>query len=161
MPVMAVSAHVFPSLSLNALKKTLDVYPGNDTLDVLLIATGTYTWGATPETQTHVSDFLAGDGTNGALTEVSTSSTAYTRQALSGVTLADSGLVTTLDCNNPSWAAATFSAKYALFYDSTVGGTDSTNQMICYWDFGSSQSVTATSFTLTINVAGLVTWTSS
>src|ERR1017187_5181305 len=159
---MAVTAHVFPSFSLNALKKTLDVYPGNDALDVLLITSGTYTWGATPETQTHVSEFLAGAGTNGALGEVlTTGGTNYTRQALSGVTLGDSGLVTTLDCNNPSWAAATFSAKYALFYDSTVGGTDSTNQIICYWDFGSSQSVTATSFTLTINVAGLVTWTSS
>jgi hypothetical protein len=151
---------VFPTFSLNALKHTLTA--NTDTLDVLLITSGTYTWGATPETQTHVSEFLAGDGTNGALGEVlTTGGTNYTRQPLSGVTLGDSGLTTMLDCNNPSWAAATFSAKYALFYDSTVGGTDSTNQMICYWDFGSSQSVTATSFTLTINVAGLVTWTSS
>ena len=159
---MAVSAHVFPSFSLNALKKTLDVYPGNDALDVLLITSGTYTWGATPETQTHVSEFLLGDGTNGALGEVlTTGGTNYTRQALSGVTLGDSGLVTTLDCNNPSWAAATFSAKYALFYDSTVGGTDSTNQIMCYWDFGASPGVNNTSFTLTISGSGLVTWTSS
>ena len=143
---MAVTSHVFPTLSLNALKHTLTA--STDALQVLLIATVTYTWGATPETQTHVSDFLAGDG-------------AYVRKTLGGVSLTNSGLVTTLTCTSPSWAAATFAAKYALFFDNTVGGTDSTNQMLGYWDFGSSQSVSGATFTLTIAGSGLLTWTHS
>ena len=155
---MATTAHVYPSLSLNGLKKTLNA--STDTLEVLLIAAGTYTWNSTAQGHTHVSDFLAGSG-SGALTEVSTSGTGYTRQTLTSVTLTDSGLVTTLDCANPSWTSATFSAVYAAFFDNSVGGSDSTNQLLCYWDFGSAQSVTSTAFTITVNAGGLLAWTHS
>jgi hypothetical protein len=149
---------VYPSLSLNGLKKTLNA--STDTLEVLLIASGTYTWNSTAQGHTHVSDFLAGSG-SGALTEVSTSGTGYTRQTLTSVTLTDSGLVTTLDCANPSWTSATFSAVYAAFFDNSVGGSDSTNQLLCYWDFGSAQSVTSTTFTITVNSGGVLAWTHS
>ena len=155
---MAVTAHAFPSLSLNGLKKTLNA--STDTLEVLLIASGSYTWNSTSQAHAHVSDFLAGSGT-GALTEVSTSSTGYTRLALTSVSLADSTTVTTLTCANPSWTSASFGTVYACFFDNSVGGTDSTNQLLCYWDFGSPQSVLTTTFTISINAAGLVTWTTS
>ena len=154
---MSVSPHIFPSVTLNGLKKSLNL--SSDTLKVLLISSGTYAWNSTAEGHQFVSDFLGGSG-GGSLTEVSTSGTGYTRQSLTSVSLADSALVTTLTCANPSWTSATFSASYALFYDS-AGGTDSANQIICYWDFGSSQSVTSATFTLTINASGLATWTSS
>jgi hypothetical protein len=155
---VATTSHVYPSLSLNGLKKTLNA--STDTLEVLLIASGTYTWNSTAQGHTHVSDFLAGSG-SGALTEVSTSGTGYTRQTLTSVTLTDSGLVTTLDCANPSWTSATFSAVYAAFFDNSVGGSDSTNQLLCYWDFGSAQSVTSTTFTITVNSGGVLAWTHS
>ena len=155
---MAVSAHVYPSLSLNGLKKTLNA--STDTLEVLLIASGTYTWNSTAQGHTTVASFLAGSG-SGALTEVSTSGTGYTRQSLTSVTLTDSLLVTTLDCANPSWSSATLSALYALFFDNSVGGTDSTNQVLGYWDFGAAQSVVSTTFTIGVNAGGLLTWTHS
>jgi hypothetical protein len=155
---MAVTAHVFPKITENMGKKNINF--SSDALDVLLIASGTYTWGATPETQAFVSDFLGGDGTHGALTEVSTSGTGYARQALGSVSFSSSGLVTTLTCANPSWASATFSAVYALFYDNAPS-TDATRQIIAYWDLGGTQSVTGATFTLAINASGLVTWTSS
>lgn len=155
---MAVTSHVFPSLSLNGLKKTLNA--STDTLEVALIASGTYTWNSTAQGQTHMSDFLAGSG-SGALTEVSTSGTNYARQSLTSVTLTDSGLVTTLGCANPSWSSASLSTLYAVFFDNTVGGSDSTNQLLCYWDLGSAQSVLTTTFTLTVNAGGLLAWTSS
>ena len=155
---MAVTAHAFPSLSLNGLQKTLNA--STDSLQVLLIASGTYTWNSTSQAHAHVSDFLAGSGT-GALTEVSTSGTGYTRKTLLSVSLTDSATVTTLTCANPTWSAATFSTVYACFFDNSVGGTDSTNQLLAYWDFGSAQSVTSTTFTISINAAGLVTWTTS
>lgn len=155
----ATTPHVFPSLSLNGLKKTLNL--STDTLQVLLIASGTYTWGAIPETHKTVTDFLGGDGTHGALTEVSTSGTGYTRQTLTSVTLTDSGLVTTLACADVLIPASTFTAVYALFYDSTVGGTDGTNQVLCYMDFGGAQGATAVTFKLAMPVGGLLTWTHS
>jgi len=155
---VAVSAHVYPSLSLNGLKKTLNA--STDTLEVLLIASGTYTWNPTAQGHTTVANFLAGSG-SGALTEVSTSGTGYTRQSLTSVTLTDSLLVTTLDCANPSWTSATFSTLYAAFFDNSVGGTDSTNQLLGYWDLGSAQSVTSTTFTIGVNAGGLFTWTHS
>ena len=103
---------------------------------MLLIAPGnTYTWNATALATVHVSDFLAGSG-GGALTEVSISGTNYTRQTLATVGISDSlaspdGYTTLTVSANPSWSSATFTTTYALFFDNTIGGTDSTNQVIC------------------------------
>lgn len=155
---MAVTAHVFPTLDLAIGKKQVNFT--TDTLQVLLIASGTYNWNSTSQAHTTVTNFLAGSG-SGALTEVSTSGTNYTRQTLTSVTYTDNVLVTTLTCANPSWANGTFSTVYACFFDNTVGGTDSTNQLLCYWDFGGAQSVTAATFTLTVSGSGLATWTAS
>lgn len=153
---MAVTAHVFPTLDLAIGTKTVNFT--SDTLRVLLVASGTYTWNSTAQAQTHVSDFLGGSG-GGALTEVTGGG--YARLTLGSVTYTDSALVTTLTCANPSWSSVTFSAVYAAFFDNTVGGTDATNQLLCYWDFGGAQSVTSATFTLTISGSGLITWTAS
>lgn len=155
---MAITAHVFPKFTESLGKK--DINLSSDALSVLLIASGTYTWGATPEGQQFVSDFLGGDGTHGALTEVSTSGTSYARQALSSVTFSSSGLVNTLTSANPSWAGGTFSTVYALFYHN-VAGADSGRYLIAYWDLGGTDQVTGATFTLGINASGIVTWTSS
>lgn len=156
---MAVTGHVYPSLDL-AMGKPSSNHPffTTDTLQVLLVASGTYTWNSTSQAHVHVTDFLAGSG-SGALTEVS--SGGYARQTLSSVTYTDTALVTTLTCANPSWSSVTFSCVYAAFFDNSIGGTDATNQLLCYWDFGGTQSVTSATFTLTISGSGLVTWTAS
>jgi hypothetical protein len=155
---MAVTAHYFPEFEIQMGSK--DINLGSDTLTVGLIASGTFTWGSTPEGYTYVSQFLAGDGTHGALTEVT--GTGYSRQALVSPTFSASGEVVTLTCStNPSWSSATFSTVYGFLYDSTVGSGDSSHPIICYWDFGGSQSVSSATFTLTINGSGLVTWTAS
>lgn len=157
---MAATQHFFPKFESTQLGlKTVNLT--SDTLNVGLIASGTYTWGATPEGQEFVSDFLGGDGTHGALTEVSTSGTGYTRQALTSVTLSASGEVVTLTSANPAWSSATFSTVYGFIYDASVGGSDSAHPIILYWDFGGSQSVSGATFTITVNASGLVTWTAS
>ena len=162
---MSVSAHIFPELQQETGTKTLQL--ATDALFVLLIATGTFTFGATPYTYTTVSQFLAGDGSNGAVVEVSTSGTAYTRQALGGVSLTTTGLVTTLTCSNPSWAASTISAKYAVWYAGGAGGSGvsandaTTNKLMVYWDFGGAQASSAGTFTLQVNASGLLTFTAS
>jgi hypothetical protein len=162
---MAVSAHLFPQADQGMASKTLEL--ATDALFVLLIATGTFTWGATPYGYSTVSQFLAGDGTNGAVTEESTSGTAYARQALTSIVLSTTALVTTLTCANPAWATATISAKYAVWYDGGAGGSGAsandatTNKLLCYWDFGGAQASSAGTFTLQVNASGLLTFTAS
>jgi hypothetical protein len=149
--------HYFPEFEVFLGSK--DISLTSDTLNVGLIASGTFTWGTTPEGYQYVSQFLAGDGTHGALTEVSGGG--YSRQALTSVTLTSSAEVVTLTAANPSWSSATFSTVYGFLYDATVGSGDSSHPIILYWDFGGSQSVSGTTFTLTVNASGLVTWTAS
>lgn len=80
--------------------------------------------------------------------------------ALSSVTYSAGGTndtVTTLTCANPDWTSATFTANQAIFYDSTASGY----QLICFWDFGGSVTVTSGTFTLSISGSGLLTATAS
>lgn len=164
---MTVTCHVFPSLVWQLGAKAVNLT--TDSLYVGLIASGTYNFAASSGTAPeHVSTFLAGDGTNGALTEVSTSGTGYARQLLTSVAVSPgsdtytTGTTYTLTCANPSWAASTISAKYAFFYDNTFGSsTDSTNLILAYWDFGGTNSSSSGSFTLTISGSGLLQWTVS
>lgn len=165
---MTVACHVFPSLVWQLGAKAVSLT--SDTLQVGLIASGTYNFsgGASGTAPIHVTTFLAGDGTNGALTEVSTSGTGYSRQTLTSVAVTPStdvyttGTTYSLTCANPSWAASTISAKYAFFYDNTFGGgTDANNLVMCYWDFGGTNSSSSGSFTLTISGSGLLQWTVS
>lgn len=165
---MAQAAHVFPSfaqnLGANAQKAT------TDGISVALIATGsTFTWNTATQLYTTITQFLAnaGSGGGGALTEVSTTNTGYSRLALTGITFTESGLVSTLTASSPlTWNVPTaasggvnWSASYAVFYDTT---TDASGDLICYWDFGGPTAVTAGgTFTLNINASGLVTLTSS
>ena len=153
---MSVTAHVYPSLNLAIGNKTVNF--GTDTLKVLMIGAGTYNWNATSQGHVHVSDFLAGSG-SGTMTEVVGGG--YSRLTLSSVTWTDSGLISTLGCANPSWASGTFTALYAVFFDNTVGGTDSTNQLIGYWDLGGITGTGVAPFTLTISGSGLLTVTAS
>jgi len=59
--------------------------------------------------------------------------------------------------SNPNWTTATFTANQAVYYESSA----SVNQLICFWDFGGAIPVTAGTFTLSINAAGLLTATAS
>jgi hypothetical protein len=169
---MAVTAHVFPNFTQqmgekNAGGSTSQITLTNansGTVDTLKVAlfTGTFNWVSATQAYTTIGQFLSnsGSGGGGALTEVT--GTGYSRQALTTVTYTTSGLVNTLTCANPSWSASTFTANYAAFYDYTTAASSDTNGLlICYWDLGGAQSVSGSTFTLTISGSGLVTWTSS
>lgn len=161
---MAAAAHVYPNIVQRLANKSEKWTTTADTLKVMLIASGTYTWNSTAQGHNFVSDFLAGSG-GGAMTEVSTSSTGYTRSSLTSVTFTTTGLVGTLNAASPiSWTAtANWSALYAVFYDDTdSSATDATRELIAYWDFGGTVSVVSGgNFTLTLNASGIVTFTSS
>lgn len=159
---MAAAAHVYPNATQELIAKA-ESLNNVDTLKVGLIGAGTYAWNGTSQAHKFISDFLGGSGA-GSLTEVSTSSTGYARLALTSVTATTTGLVTTLTAATMSWTAtANWSALYAFFYDSAVGGgSDAATPLICYWDFGGTVSVVSGgNFTLTVNASGIVTWTAS
>lgn len=168
---MAVTAHVYPSFELAAAKKTANVNTSGDTIQVAMIAStggtgNTYAWNATSQGHVHFSDFLAGSGA-GTLVEVSGGG--YSRLSLTAASqaVADSTVYTTLTYSGAiSWSSVTFTALYAVFIDNTIGGTDTTNQLICYWDLGGAQSVSAATFQLNLGTANsvanaIVQWTSS
>ena len=69
----------------------------------------------------------------------------------------NNSVTTWTSASNPNWTTATFTANQAVFYESSA----STTQLICFFDFGGAVSVTAQTFTLTINAAGLLTATVS
>lgn len=145
---MAVTAHVYTKAQQSLDSKLANL--GSDALKVILLSA--YTVGSTQDTAQFVSDVLA--------VATETSGTGYTAggQALTSVSLTNSGHVRTLTSANPSWASATISAAYAVFFDSTPG-TNATNPVLCYWDFGGTQSVTNQTFTLQVAGTGLITWT--
>lgn len=156
---MSVTAYFQPKFEQNHLGKKLANLSA-DTLNVGLIASGTLASRGTSEGYEYVSDLLANNGS--ALTEVSTSGTNYARQALTSVSYTESGLIVTLTAANPAWSSATFTAVYGWLHDETASsGTDATRPLICLWDFGGAQSVSSSTFTLTVNASGLVTWTAA
>lgn len=147
---MAVTAFTYTRLAKSLLDKLAQLE--TDTLKVALFSA--YTVGTTQDTAQFYAD----------VTAVATESTGtgYTAggQALTGVTLTETNAshLYTLTCANPSWATASFSAAYAVFYDSTPA-TAAAQPLICYWNLGGTQTVTGTTFTLTISASGLLTLT--
>lgn len=144
---MALTAHVYPQLDNGLGLKTVSL--AADPLKVMLMASYVYA-----DAHRYVSDVKA------AGTEAT--GTGYTAGglALTSVSWATNGKVSTLTCASPSWSNSTITASYAVFYDS-VGGTDASNPVLCYWDFGGSQSSSASVFTLQVAAGGLITVTAS
>ena len=60
---------------------------------------------------------------------------------------------TKFDADNCVWAASTFTAYHAVLYDDTVG----TDDLIASFDFGGAKTVTAGTFTIDWNAAGIIT----
>jgi hypothetical protein len=80
-------------------------------------------------------------------------------QALTGVTWAIDAANHRykLTAVNPSWVAATFTARYMALYDVTAG-----NKLIAYYDFGAAQSPAGVTFTFTFDpTTGVLTDTCS
>lgn len=70
---------------------------------------------------------------------------------------ANNSIATWTSASNPNWTSATFTANQAIYYESSA----STNQLICFWDFGGAVTVTSSTFTLIIAGTGLLTGTVS
>jgi hypothetical protein len=141
---MSITAKVYGLAQQSLANKEIDF--DTDTIMVML-CTSTYT----PNQDTHR---YKSDITN----EVTGTGYTATGQALTSKTVtydAPSNTLT-LSTANPSWAASTITARYAVFYDASPA-TDATRPLILYWDFGADVSSSSGTFTLTINASGLLT----
>ena len=79
-----------------------------------------------------------------------------------GVTLAGKALTydtasneTRLDANDAAWTTASFTARYAVVYDSTPG-TAATNPLMGYVNFGGDQTVSTGTFTIQWDSTGVL-----
>lgn len=145
---MATSAHVYTKFMKQLLAEGVDIL--GDNLKVMLLSA--YIPGTTQDTAEFVSDVLA--------VASEASGTGYTAggQVLTGVSVTEVGHVIEVSCTNPNWNTVTLSAAYALFFDATPG-SNSTNPVICYWDFGGTDSPGGANLQLQINASGFVTLT--
>lgn len=132
------------SFKAEILKGTHNLHTGGNTLKMALIKvspTGTY--GAASTNYSNItgnSDEVSGTG--------------YTA---TGATMTNSGVSTSgttgiADFGNVSWSSATFSATAVMMYNSTASGA-----AIALWDFGGTQSVSASTFTITMPASGAST----
>lgn len=148
---MAVTAHAYTKLALSLGTKKVDFTA--DTFKVMLLSA--YTVGTTQDTAQFVADVLA-VGTEA-------SGTGYTAGGLTipSTSFTESGHVYTFGSSGTlQWSGSTITASYALFYDSTPG-SNSTNPVLGYWDFGGSQSSSSGTFTLNLTSNAIATITGS
>lgn len=149
---MAVVAHSYTKLGLSLGTKLVNF--NSDTFKVMLLAS--YTVGTTQDTAQFVADVLAAPATEA-------SGTGYTAGGLTiaSTSYTESGHVYTFGSTATlQWTASTISAAYALFYDSTPG-SNATNPVLGYWDFGGTQSSSNGTFTLSLSSNAIATITGS
>ncbi len=76
-----------------------------------------------------------------------------------GATLAGKAVTeaatTKWDATDPEWTASTFTAYYAVIYDTTIHAT--LQNLICSIDFGGAKTVSAGTFTIQFDAAGIIT----
>jgi len=57
------------------------------------------------------------------------------------------------DFTDPEWTSASFTARYAVIYKNV--GSAATDNLVCYIDFLSDQTVSSGTFTIQLNASGL------
>ena len=116
-----------------------------DTIKVALVSSS-----YTPDQDTHI---FFDDVTN-EVGDSGTYSAGGAELANKSVTQDDTDNEGVFDADNVSWTTATITARGAVLYKST--GTASTSPLIAYIDFGSNQTSTAGTFTITWNSEGIL-----
>ncbi len=122
----------------------------------LLVVAGT---GAPNTTNSGVQSVADVTGSNAEVT-----GTGYSRQTLTGVTLANDGTITTQvdwsfgDITFAQNAAGFTNARYAILYTTSIGSADASYPVVAVCDLGANQSVQAASLVLTCPAGGLIQW---
>jgi len=133
---MAVTAHFYDQFFVNLAAKVIDLT--TDSLHIALTSNsyvpnqGTDEYWSTPQAYEITGTGYSAGGV-----------------ALSSVTSSVANGVWTLNAANVSWTEATFTAYYAVIYDSTPGSASSAWPLIGYIDFGGAQSPSSGTFSIT------------
>jgi hypothetical protein len=124
-------------------QKVLNLDTGGDTIKVALYGSS-HAFTATDTVYTATNELA--DGVGG-----------YTRDSktLTGQAVT-AGATTKWAADNVAWTGATFTANHAVLYDST-----DTKSLICSIDFGGDKIVSAGTFTIAWNAAGIITLASA
>ncbi len=135
-----MASGVYERFMANLMNKEVDLGTGGDAIRVALLD-NSHTFTSTHNTWSQVSaNEVAGTG--------------YTANGeLLGSQSVAQGTAATFDGANTEWTTATFSAYHAVLYDDTLGSDD----LICSFDFGGVQTVTAGTFTIQWNASGIIT----
>ncbi len=132
---------IYNRFKFNLMGGIVDLDTSGDAIQVALMATG--------HSASTVADDEWGDVSGNEM-----SGTGYTAN---GATLAGQAVTqaatTYLDGTDTAWTTATFTAYYAVLFDDTV----SLDPLICSFDFGGAQAVTAGTFTIQWNASGIIT----
>lgn len=146
---MAVTAYLYARAFTSAFNKEIDLVGGTDNVFCGL-TTSTYT----PNQDTH-------DYYNDITNELTTTG-GYTAggQQLTSDDFTQSTNVLKWDATDPSWTSATFTARRAFFYVDTAGAS-STDTLLCWNDFGADETVSAGTFTIVLDSAGIFTVTAT
>ena len=144
---MAVSAHVYGQFAAGLATKTMNL--SSDAIKVALV-TSSYTpaqatdqfWSTPQANEITGTGYTAGGA------------------ALTSVSITDTSNVWTLSAANTTWTTATFTARYAIVYDSTPG-TAATDPLIGYVDFGANQSPSGVNFSINWSSGQVLTITAT
>jgi hypothetical protein len=137
----------------NLIYDSFKEYLGDGTLNMntntfkIVLLTSSYTPSSAHSLYSHLTNQLStGDGyTAGGATLAKAVGDKWTR----------SGGTVTFSADNPSWTSATFTCRYAVIYSDTP--VSPAKPLVCLFDFGSDQSVSAGTFTIQFNVSGILT----
>ena len=132
----------YTKFKLGLMTKKFDL--SADTIKVALLH-DTYTFDATNH------DYASPITTN----ELTTTGGYTAGGAALGTPTVTEGTTTKFDGVDSSWGSATFTARYAVLYDTTVHAT--VNNLICCVDFGSNQTVSSGTFTIVWDTNGIIT----
>jgi hypothetical protein len=135
------------NLVYNSFKEYLSgtINMNTDTFKIVLL-TSSYTPDATHSLYSHLTNQLStGSGYTAGGATLTKTGDKWSRSA---------GTVT-FSADNPSWTSATFTCRYAVIYDDTP--TSPADPLVCLFDFGSDQSVSAGTFTIQFNASGILT----
>lgn len=97
------------------------------------------------------------DATHNTLSQVSTNQITGTGYTSGGATLTNKAVTqastTKWDADDVEWTTASFTAYHAVIYDDTTTNDD----LILSLDFGGAQTITAATFKIAFDAAGIVT----
>jgi hypothetical protein len=139
-----VASGIYNVFKGNLMKKEVNLHTAGDTIKVALYGSD-HAFSAADTAYTTTNELTTAGGSNYAVGGETLGAQAVTVVA-----------TTKWDGNDVPWTGASFTAYHAVIYDDT-----NTSSLICSIDFGGAKTVSAGTFTIAWNAAGIITLASA